>query len=324
MADAITNITIFHAKGIPPATPADEYILDTSARTAAVTAAANKLLAIAGGVEGGQVAIRVDSATGAAASGAVVVEADDTVAGDLFLVTIPGYTTVSFAAVATDAEVTAAPYTGLWSLETVTDTAQAASLTSAINDHPATRDFLLAEESSGTITLTAKRTGTSGNGIVLAKEVTTSTALAITAMASGLDITAKPTIVLTFGSANITAGDTISIGAREYTWAASASADGEITLSTTEATAATNFKTAIDADATWTGLMTCERSTAVITLTWEGDPRCGKHMVVVLTETNAGSIVVAGTALTTAAESFPLTTTVTGSSVTKRYAFGAV
>lgn len=319
MADAITNITIYHNRGVTPATIASRYILDASQRVLAVSRMAETLSAIAGGVEGGAVEVRVDSATGVAAAGTIALSQADATAGDKLICSVPGGQTFVF----TGVEGTATAASGQYSIDT-DDTAVAVSLKAAINAVSGIRDIMSADNSTGTLTWTAKRIGTWGNGIIWRKEVTTAGAATITDATNGRDITAKPSITLLFGAADIVANDTISIGAREYTWKAAASADGEITLSTTPATAAANFLAAFNADATWTGLATATLDTATVTITWQGDPRFGRHMVVVLTETNATSITVGGTALTSVAESLSLTTTITGSSARKQYLFGAI
>lgn len=268
-----------------------------------------------------KVTARVDSVTRGTASQTVAITAASCTAGDKLHFYIPGRPRLSCTAVATTAEVTAAPNTGLFSLQTATDTAVAQSLRDAIKAHPGLRDFVTATESSGTVTIATVEGGTWGNAIQIQKDVTTAGAMTLGAstLAGGDDVLSKPTTVLTFGSANITAGDLLSIGARVYTWAASASADGEITLSATEATAAANFVTAFNADATWTGLGTADRSNAVVTITWDCEPRLAQHLIAIVTETNSGSIVpsndITGGSYSTGKPT--IGQTVTGSSTTR-------
>lgn len=320
MADAITSITIFHQAGITPATAAQGLIVDTSDRQAALMRASEKLQRIASGVEGATVLVRVDSATPAAATGSFTCVQASLTAGDKLRIIVPGYAT-PFTLTAVASGPTAA--SGEYSIET-DNTAVGDSVVAAISAMPGLRDIITAVNATGTVTWTAKRAGLGGRGIYINKEVTTAAAHVITASVNGYDTSVQPTLSIVFGSANITAGDTISVGAREYTWAASASADGEITLSTTEATAATNFAAAINADATWTGLISASVDTATVTLTWLGDPRCGKHaLVTTIAETNAGAVAPAGTVLVTGTEVGSVGSTLTGSSVTKRYVLGA-
>lgn len=318
MADAITTITILHQHGTDPASLADELILDTSARSAAVQRASAKLAAIAGGIEGGTVGVRVDSALGKAASGTVVCTQADLAAGDLLHFFVPGYA-APFTLTAVASSPTAAD--GEFSIET-SDDAVGDSLEAAISALAGLREHVTASNASGTVTVTAKRVGSAGNSIKMAAVLDTAGSLALTQLSGGLEISAKPSMTVTFGSADIAADDTISIGARKYTWKASAILDGEITLSTTEATAAANFAAAVNADATWTGLITASADGTVVTLTWEGDPRLGQHVVMDFAETNSGSVALGGTAVIGSGEAFTLGTTVTGSSATKRYQIG--
>lgn len=289
MADTIVCATAILQRGQDPASWEDRLLKDTSARHEAVTNLSAMLEGIANGTLGAKLTVRVDGSTGAAAAGTVVVESDDTAEGDQLLVTIPGFPTVALAAVLTDEEVVTGG--GQWSLETATDTAQAQSLRDAINNHPALRKHVVATESSGTVTVTALRAGTGGNNIVLAKDVATAGALTITAMASGADIGDAPDATCTFGSANIANDDTIRIGSVLFTWKASASNENEITSSSTEATAAANFLAKVNAHSQLNGLILATAdSSAVVRLTWLGDPRSGELIYLVRTETNSGSV----------------------------------
>ncbi len=315
MADALVNVTL--ALHETPAAVAERLLLTSEAESS--SDARLRLAQEIGGLiaRDAKALVRVDSVTRGAAAGVVVVDASEFVAGDKLHITLPGGRRYTFTAVDTDAEVTAAPGTGLFSIETVTETAVGDSLEAAINAYPKLRYHLSAVNAAGTVTITATELGTWAHGIKIVKEVTTAGAFTITAFAGGDDVLTQPTMAIVFGTPNITAGDTISIGRREYTWAASASADGEITLSTTEATAATNFAAAVNADAQMTGICVATRDTATVTLTFVCDPRVAQHILVTYTEANAGSVVPAGTEIITGAEAPLLGTTVTGSSTTR-------
>lgn len=320
MADAITSITVFHQTGTAPAKPASLMVLDTSRRSEAVAKASELLAQIAGGTEGGTVAIRVDSATGTNATGSFTCVQASCTAGDKLLFCIPGYATPF---ILTAVSGTPAARNGEYAIIS-SNTAVGDSIVAAITAMPGLSDIVSAVNAAGTVTWTARKAGIGGPNIAVHKQVTTGAAHVITdsLVTSGVATSTKPTQTVQFGAPDIVANDTISVGGRKYTWKASASADGEITLSTTPNTAATNFGAAINADTTWTGLLTASVSTDTVTLTWEGDPRCGKHLVITFAETNSGSIVLGGAAMSGEAKAFTATTTVTGSSVTKRYQIG--
>jgi hypothetical protein len=315
MADVVTSISIFHPQGsVTPASAEDELIRGASLSHEQIQRLATELVATA--VRGGTVAARVDSLTSVAATGTITCVQADATAGDKLHFLLPGRSVpITLTAVA------GAAGTDQYSIDTG-DNEMAASLEAAIDASPRLAKWITASSSTDTVTITSTRGGTSANNLLMVKEVTTATTLALVQMSGGLDITSKPSMTVTFGSANITADDTISIGGRKYTWKASASADGEITLSTTEATVAANFAAAVNADANFTGLVTASVDSAVVTLTWEGDPRVGKHVVMDFTEANAGSVVLGGTLIIGTGEAFTLSTTATGQSATKRYEVG--
>lgn len=309
MADSLIQITV----GVheDPATVA-ERLLRTSGDTLDGAPRLSRELAGILQTRDAKVTARVDSVTrGAAAASITCVQASAT-AGDLLHFTIPGYPRVTLTAVA------GAAGAGEYSIDT-SNTAMGDSLEAAINADELLKRWVAAENTTGTVAVTAREPGSWAHEIIISKDVTTSAAHVITAMAGGDDVLTKPSITVAFGSADITANDTISIGRRKYTWKASASADGEITLSTTPATAATNFAAAINADTTWTGLLTATAADTVVTLEWQGDPRIGQHIVCDYTETNSGSVVLGGTVIVGTGEAFTLGTTVTSSSTTRSY-----
>jgi hypothetical protein len=321
VADTITSVTIYHQRGTDSDSVEEELILDTSSVGPALDALSQRIARIAGGLEGGTVSVRVDSATAVAATASIDSAQGDATAGDQLTFAVPGYAAPF---VLTAVSGTSDVSVGEYSIDTDSD-AMAISLAAAVNGYPGLREHLSAAvdgSNTSLVNLTAKRAGTGANSIVVAKVVTTAGAHTIVAMSGGLDSTAKPSATVTFGTPDIAADDTISIGSRVYTWKAGASADGEITLSTTPAAAATNFAAAINADTTWAGLLTATRADAVVTLTWEGDPRVGQHIVLDYAETNAGSIVLGGDTVIGAGEALSLSTTITGNSATRRYRRG--
>jgi hypothetical protein len=281
---------------------------------------ADELAAVAAGVRDGKVSARVDSLTRGAAAQTIVCDNATGTAGDKLFITVPGRARYAFTAV-TGAAVAA---NGEYSIDT-SDTAMASSLVLAINAVAGIKHILTATSSTDTVTVTAQLPGTWAHTITLLKSVTQAGTLTLggATLTGGDDIFTKPQITITFGSADIVANDTISIGSIEYTWVASASTANEITLSTTPATAAANFNTKINADTRWAGLITSSVVTETVTLTWEGDPRVGQHILMTIAETNSGSVVLNGTVLITNAESFTLGTTATGSSTTRVYGRGA-
>lgn len=267
-----------------------------------------------------KVTARVDSMTRTAASGTCVADQSDATADDTLDVFVPGHGTWTITVVATGGD--NANYEV--SADAASDDAFGAEIAAVFNTSPGLKDLFSAVNSSGTVTITAKRAGSWANSIVFTQTAASNSPFAPTSPSGGTDILGQPTMTVTFGTPDITANDTISIGARVYTWKASASADGEITLSTTPATAATNFAAAVNADTHMTGICTASANSAVVTLTFVCDPRVAKHIAADFTEANAGSVVLGGVATGGATSETPTPKgTVTGSSTTRSYIRGA-
>lgn len=262
-----------------------------------------------------KVLARVDSCTRGAAAGSVVLDISDGTAGDRLFISVPGYprqtiSIVASGAVAANGEINAGS----------NDTTAGDELVAAIRANPTLHQHLSAVNTTGTVALTARYPGSWAHDVLLTKDESDGGTFTLTQLTGGDDLLDQPTMDIVFGTPDITANDTISIGARTYTWKASASADGEITLSTTPATAATNFAAAVNADTNLAGICTASVDTATVTLTFVCDPRLAQHIVVAYTESNAGSVVPAGTVVgVTGAEAPLIGTTVTGSSTTRTY-----
>lgn len=296
MADSLIHVMIgLHEQ---PATVAGRLLrtAENAQSRNALTRVCNELAAL-GTARDGKLVVRVDSVTRGAAAQTVVVESDDTTAGDKLHIAVPGWPSVALTAVATAGEVTTTG--GQWSLEVATDTAKAVSLRNAINNHPLLKQHLVATESSGTVTITAREPGEWAHGITLRKEVTTAGALTLggATLVGGDDVLDQPQATITCGTPDIVADDTITIGGTVLTWKASASTESEVTLSTTPATAATNLTAKINAHSKLQGLIIATRDSAVITLSWVGDPRAGSLVTLARTETNSGSVVLSAAVL---------------------------
>lgn len=313
MADTLINLTIGMLE--LPAT-VTERLLATSGNTHSQEGIA-RIFRELGNVVAKDVKIlaRVDSATRGAAAGSLVADESDATTGDELAIVIPGRKTVILEVVASSPTYSAGEVDG----SAASDTLFGDEFVAAFQAHPELKDTFSASNSSGTVTITCLNLGSWGNSITFTEDVTSNSPFDPTDPSGGDDILDQPTMDIVFGSPNITADDTISIGAREYTWKATASADGEITLSTTPATAAAAFVTAVNADTNLTGIVTASRSSATVTLTFVADPRLCQHIIITYDESNSGSVVPAGTELITGAEAPLLGSTVTGSSSTRTY-----
>lgn len=290
MADSIVTITIVEHE--PPATVGGRLLVADPTR--GVNACAEELSAIALGVRKGRVNVLVESSTGAAAAGTVAVTAADCTAGDTLVITIPGGEIYTMTAVATDAEVTAAPNAGYYSLETATDNAVGASIVTNANRMPGLSKWLLAS-GTGTVTFTSNFTGSTYNSIGIAKVVTTSSAFAITAMAGGADPGSAPSETCTLGGAALTADDTLTIGSVVLTWKASASGENQVTIGGDDATSLANLTAKINAHSKLQGLvLATDDAATVCTITWLGPPRAGELLYFAKSAANASAMVITG------------------------------
>lgn len=315
MADSLLQITV-GVVGEDPTRFADRMLgLTGNAHTAD---GFRKLVAELAGMarRPHKVLARVDSVTRGAAAGTLVADVSDATTGDELHIRLPGAGLIAKLTVVASSPTYAA---GEVDGSAATDTLFGDEFVSAIQGHPVLSKYFTASNSTGTVTVTCKDPGTWGNNVTFIEKVTSNSPFAPTSPSGGDDILDQPSMTVTFGVPDIVADDTISIGARVYTWKASASADGEITLSTAEATAAANFAAAINADATWTGVLTASVNGAVVTLTFVGDPRLCQHITSDFAETNAGSVVLGGTVTVGTSEAPILDTTVTGSSTTRTW-----
>jgi len=263
-----------------------------------------------------KVLARVDSATRGAATGTLVADVTDATTGDLLYIDgIPGHPRVTLTVVASSPTYADGEVDG----SAATDTLFGDEFVSVFLGHPLLKNYFSAANVTGTVTITARLPGSWANSVAFTEAVTSNSPFDPTDMSGGDDILDQPTMTVTFGTADIVADDTISIGARVYTWKASASADGEITLSTTPGTAATNFAAAVNADTNLTGIVTAAAVTTVVTLTFVGDPRLCQHISMDYSETNATSIVLGGTVTIGTSEVPDLGSTVTGSSSVRTF-----
>lgn len=314
MADAITTLHLIRRGRTAESQVA--HLLGRGARET-IAALQNDLAGVASGAHDGKLVVRVDGSAGAVAAGTVVADQSNCTAGDALIITVPGFPAYVLTCVATDAEVTAAPGTGLWSIETATDDATGASLEAAINSMPGLMAAVVADNTSGSVAITARVAGSLGNSIGITKDVTTSGALTITAMTGGANPGARPTATATFGTADVANDDTISVGGVTFTWKAAPSGENQLETSATQATAASRFAAGVNAHSKLKGLVSASVDTAIVTLTWLGDPRTAQLISLARTEANAGSVTWSAAAFT------PLTTESYGGTAPNVFAMGA-
>lgn len=310
MADSIISLHLAR-RGLEPATAAARFLRSGIGARDAMAALIDEFEGVQSGARDGRFVVRIDKSTRAQATQTITMAQASCTAGDKILITVPGFPAYVLTAVAGSATTA----DGEYSIDT-SDTAVAASVAAAINAVPGLKEQLSAESAAGVVTVTALAAGSAANSIALGKAVTTGAAVTFGAstLSGGADAGDKADVTVTFGSADITANDTITIGSVVFTWVASSANENEITLSTTEATAADNFVAAVNAHSKLQGLIEAtEDSSTVVRLTYHGDPRAGELVPISRTETNSGSITLSaalfGSGATEAYGADPLTFT---------------
>lgn len=253
-------------------------------------------------VLGGRTRMRVtvDEVTPVAATGTITCVVASMTAGDTILIDDVILTCVAGAASASG---------GTYSKDT-SNTACGISLAAAINGYAPLKGLVTATESSGTVTVTARRAGSIGNDIKLRKKVTTGAAhvLSGSTLSGGKSESNRVTSVLTCSQANVDADDTIRIGKTTFTAKVAASAEGEFTIGASDTAMGDNLLAKIIAHTDLAGIVTGVNVAGAITLTWHCDPRLAVHVgymvssdadgLVVTTQPTASSVTYASSLAT--------------------------
>lgn len=250
------------------------------------------LMAAKSGSMNGKLVVRVDSSAAVAATGDITCVAASLAAGDQLFIKPPGAAAYAFTLVATDAEVTASPTTGLYSKQTNTNNAIATSLTSAINNHAGLSRYVTATDATGHVTLTAANgcPGASGNNIVVTKKVATAAGHVITAMSGGVNAGALAVATVVLDQSKLTADDTLRIGSTTYTWKASAATESQVTIGASSTAAGDNLAAKINAHSTHQGLLVASNASGTVTITCYAPPRVAEQIYMVKTENVSGAM----------------------------------
>lgn len=250
----------------------------------------------------GRLRVQVDSVAGVAASIALTCTAASDTAGDVL--NIGPYRLVGVAS-SPDATL------GQWDVSTATDANFATSLAAAINQGPASRDFI-ATVSTNVVTVTARRAGSQPNAIGVVKQLTTAGAITFTGttLAGGVDPGAQTTLMVTCAAVG-TAAQVFTIGNTTLTLAASAANENQVTIGATAQLTAVNLAAAIAAHSKLRGLFTCST------------PSAGVFTVTCLLGARVGALVTATTNITscTVTNSGAFATTATATRVTDGFNF---
>ena len=194
MANAATIIEIIHEDGINPAALGNELVLDTNNSHEGIRAISDYLQSIAGGVNGANVRVRVDSSSSGAVSTGVCTINSDTyaiVSNDTEVIGSVTFTWETSADAEVETEVTLS----------AVDATAATNLAAAINAHSALVGVVSATSALGVVTVTldqdhrvgrhigTSRTETNAGSVTWTNAVLT-TAATLASVADGVTYTA--------------------------------------------------------------------------------------------------------------------------------------
>lgn len=272
--------------------------LPVSGAPHAASAFLGSLIAGCGSTYRGRLRVGVSEVTPVAATATVTCVVASMTAGDTLLIDDVILTCVSGAATAAS---------GQYSKDT-SNSACGDSLVLAIKAMPGIREKVTASNNSGTVTITALKAGTYGNGIKLRKKVTTGAAhvLSGATLSGGKDESARATATITCAYASVDADDTIQIGGTVFTAKASgASGSAQFNIGASDTAMADNLVAKINAHADLLGIVSGVAASGVITLTYACDPRLAVHMV--LQSSDADGLVLTAQPTTTLTHTNSLT-----------------
>jgi phage tail sheath gpL-like len=235
-----------------------------------VNALINLLAGLVSGERRGYMRTRVDEHTPTSAARTLTINGAGVIAGEWieFVTPVGRFRVTGVASGAVDGD-------GTFNISGTSNTA-ATNIRQAINTHPQLLRWIGASGATNAVIVTAKQAGSVGNQI----EIVDGTGGAIGtvgALTGGLDESARTTATITITHANLTAADTVTIGAAVYTAVASGATGNQFNIGADATADANNLAAAINASPDLAGLVTASAASGVVTLTFLGDARSALH-----------------------------------------------
>lgn len=251
--------------------------------------------ALGGQLRAGRVRARADSVTDYAASITLAVTQANIAVGEYIDVVIPGRGSFRITAVAADPDVT------LGQFVSETDNATTATnMAAAIDGMIGLKDLVDASTNSGNLIITSRILGTWGNSLVVI-DGTTNGITGEGSFSGGLDATTQVTSQVVLTHANITAGDTLSIGCVTLTWAASAANENEVTIGADATEDGDNLVEAIEGHSKLQGMLTAVNTVGTVVVTHHVPHRMALHFKLATSDATAMAVTQPTTNLTLAA-----------------------
>lgn len=291
MAQSILNIEV-HVDGIAP--------LDLARRVAVPTSKPHEMLAALQRFVSGlppknaEVTLRVDSATGAAATLTSNVTGASVIAGETITLAEPSGRTWTVTGVASGS----VAGDGTFVVSGTSNTA-ATNIRAAFNTLPGFSGVGVLSGATNALIFTAATPGTWGNGLRVV-DGTGGGISATGALAGGVDPTARVTSSIALVHANITAADTTTIGAVTLAWAASAVGEDQVTIGANVTADGDNLAAKINAHSKLAGLVSAVNNAGTVTITYLVDPRAALHFRLAVSDATSATLVQPATTMTLA------------------------
>jgi len=289
--NGITVITVYHGGGDAPASLGNAYNLEESNPRQQAEALSRLFAAGAAGIRPMKVRTRTDSCGGVQASLTLAVTQANIAAGESLTIVIPGVGGFKLTAVASGADVTLGQF-----VSQTSNAVTATNIAAAVDGMLGLKDYVDASTNSGDLILTARAYGTIGNGYTVIDGTVNGVSPAGGSFSGGRDASTRVTATIAITNANVTAGDTVTIGATTFT------ADTSFAIGGNATATGDNLVTAINASATLVGLLTASNSSGTVTLTYDCDPRVAPHIRLATSDATAFGLTQPTTTLTLASQ----------------------
>lgn len=235
---------------------------------------------------------RMDSASGVAAARTIAITGANIAAAEWIGIYVPGIPAYRLTAVSSGA----VDGDGTFNVSG-TDSTCAENIKGAINSLPGLKDYVVATRSSGNLIVTASAAGTAGNSITVI-DGTGNGISSAGALSGGLDPTQRVTGTVVITHANITDGDTLTIGATTFTWRTTPTLSTEIQIGGSATADGDNLVTTVNAHVDTKGIVLLSNASGTVTVTYTVDPRTAVHIRLATSDATAMTLTQPSSTLT--------------------------
>lgn len=291
MAQGIVNIEV-HVDGIEPASLARRVAVPASKPHEELAALQRFISGLPS--RSAEIVVRVDSATGVAATLTSNVTGASVIAGETISLAEPSGRTWTVTGVASGS----VSGSGTFDVSGTSNTA-ATNIRAAFNTLPGFSSVAVLSGATNALIFTAATPGTWGNGLRVV-DGTGGGISATGALAGGIDPTARVTSSLALTHANITIADTTTIGAVTLTWVAASANEDQVTIGANVTADGDNLAAKINAHSKLAGLVSAINAAGTVTITHLVDPRVALHFRLAVSDATSATLVQPTTTMTLA------------------------